>query len=496
MRSALIALLIVVALAAPASAHNHPSGSADRVTPGAVRVEVTDKVSITLFDDRAALKRFTKTYDVPVGSGSGFTVSPDGVVVTATEVVQNSSQDPKVYAANKVFAEYFKKDVPGDFSKHTTDGGDLNSRLQACYPPYNDSSTCSSTVTPVIKIFPFTTPAMANGMPATLVKAGSSPSAPAVIKVTKGGESGTLPTVPLATTFGGGVAASDVMAFKGRPSATVSVSLETAHFDPPGSKTLKNEDIAKIQQLLANGGIGGAVIDDNKSEVVAVISGGVNGKPIAFAPAQDIQAALTSAGVSARRGPVDVVFDSALAQYHDRFYSLSIPVLQQVLKLRPDHAVAIDHLRNAQSWKGTDKEAKRPAQGGDESEESGLINTWTLSSAALLVIALGAGVYLIRRPRRADADADSGPTQAFEPAGRTVLDGRFSPASHPQTPPPGVLAAPGVPPPGASYSQGGQVAAARREPSAGDHPEYCTQCGMRRGRAHRFCGFCGHPADA
>jgi hypothetical protein len=485
MRSAVFALLILVALAPPASAHNHPNGSADRVTPGAVRVEVTDKVEITLFDDRAALKRFTRTYDVPVGSGSGFTVSPDGVVVTATEVVRNSSQDPKVYAANKAFAEYFKKKVPDDFSKHTTDGGDLNSRLQACYPPYSSTATCSTTVTPVIKIFPFTTPAMANGLPATLVKAGDSPSAPAVLKVTKGGENNTLPTVPLAASFGGGVAATDVMAFKGRPAPTVTATLETAHFDPPGSKNLKGEDTAKVQQLLGSGGDGGAIIDDGKSEVVALISGGVNGKPIAFATAQDIQAALTSAGVSARRGPVDVVFESALAQYHDRFYSLSIPVLQQVLKLRPDHAVAIEHLRNAESWKGTAKEAKRTVQ-GDNNGKSSLINTWTLSSGMLLVIAIGAGIFLIRRPRQARPD----PAPAFEPAGRTILDGRFGPTSHPQQAPPA-----GAPAPAASFSQGGRLAAARREPGAGDQPEYCTQCGMRRGRAHRFCGFCGHPAD-
>src|SRR5690348_7089862 len=104
MRSALIALLIVVALAPPASAHNHPNGSADRVTPGAVRVEVTNKVDITLFDDRAALKRPHQVFEVPAGSGSGFTVSPDGVVVTATEVMGTGGQDPRVYAANKIFA--------------------------------------------------------------------------------------------------------------------------------------------------------------------------------------------------------------------------------------------------------------------------------------------------------------------------------------------------------------------------------------------------------
>jgi predicted amidophosphoribosyltransferase len=25
--------------------------------------------------------------------------------------------------------------------------------------------------------------------------------------------------------------------------------------------------------------------------------------------------------------------------------------------------------------------------------------------------------------------------------------------------------------------------------------QFCTQCGMRLGHAHRFCGFCGHPVE-
>ncbi|GAB3890889.1 hypothetical protein GCM10027612_35840 [Microbispora bryophytorum subsp. camponoti] len=26
--------------------------------------------------------------------------------------------------------------------------------------------------------------------------------------------------------------------------------------------------------------------------------------------------------------------------------------------------------------------------------------------------------------------------------------------------------------------------------------KFCTQCGMRLGQGHRFCGFCGNPTDS
>ncbi|GAT65071.1 hypothetical protein PS9374_05201 [Planomonospora sphaerica] len=48
---------------------------------------------------------------------------------------------------------------------------------------------------------------------------------------------------------------------------------------------------------------------------------------------------------------------------------------------------------------------------------------------------------------------------------------------------------------------GGDTAAGAGAGAAGTNPgaavqKYCTACGMRLGHAHRFCGFCGHPAEA
>jgi coenzyme F420-reducing hydrogenase alpha subunit len=83
--------------------------------PAPSRVESASHVSITLLDDRSVIQQVSREYDTDLSEGSGFTVAPDGVVVTATQVVQ-AGQDPRIYAANRVFAEYFKVKIPATSS--------------------------------------------------------------------------------------------------------------------------------------------------------------------------------------------------------------------------------------------------------------------------------------------------------------------------------------------------------------------------------------------
>ncbi|MEO3784888.1 zinc-ribbon domain-containing protein [Actinocorallia sp. B10E7] len=475
MPTVLLLLILLLSPVPSARAHEHPGGSVDRAAPGAVRVETSARVEIILLDDRSQIRRFERTYEVGLGSGSGFTVSPEGVVVTSTKVVR-SGLDPAVYAANRIFAEYYEQKIPADFSRHTLGTGDLDFRLRSCYPPEGSNSTCIATVTPVVKVFPFLNPASPEGLPAEILKAGDSPAAPAVLKVTEGG--GTLPTVPLATTFGSQVKAADVLTFKDRPSVNVTATVEIAHFDPPGALTLLKDDREKLLALLEQDGDGAAIVDDTRSEVVGVVTS--SDGTLHVSPAQDVQAVLAEAGVSAHRGPVDVVYETALAHYHDRYYSPAIPVLQQVLKLRPDHAVAIDHLREAQKLKGTPKEARqRTRTEADEKAGFPSFSAWTIGAAVLLVLALGSGVYLLRRPAPAKPAVDAPAAGPSPEAGPTVLD-RGGPR---EEPPPGLPV----------WSADGPVIP--REPEPGERPAYCTHCGVRLGPGHRFCGYCGHPAS-
>ncbi|WP_169978927.1 zinc ribbon domain-containing protein [Microbispora sp. H10836] len=539
------------AFAAP-MLHPHPSGSTDRVTPGGVRVESSSHVRITLLDDRGVIKQMIRDYDVDLAKGSGFTVTPDGVVVTATQVVQ-AADDPRVYAANRVFAEYFKVKIPADFKRHSLDDPDLDRRLKACYPPQQTDSTCIADVTTNVTVHPYLDPPPPGGLPAQILTTGASPAAPAVLKVTKGGEKQTLPTVPLGTVIGGAVESLDVMTLTGRPSAKVAPKLDTAHLDPPGSRTFKERD--KVRKLLDDGAAGAALIDDGKSEVIGFISGGGD-QPMAITPADEIRSALVAAGVTPRRGPVDVVYENALASYHNKLYTGAIPALQQVLNLRPDHVVAADHLRDARAKAGTavdtgNRPVARPAQA--EQPKSGVPPYVWVAGGVVVLALLAGGVVLLRRRSAAGAQDGDGPAgdaylggvhtdpgaaeagavhsgeTSWPPYAVTRVFGaeaaRSPEVMGPAPVPPGpvsagaVSAGPGPadpsPPGGRSYpadlspphghAQPGDPAPPRGPsypPNPSSPPQgqaqlkFCTQCGMRLGQGHRFCGFCGNPVDS
>ncbi|MBP2702576.1 hypothetical protein JOL79_02015 [Microbispora sp. RL4-1S] len=534
--------------------HPHPSGSTDRVTPGAVRVESSSHVSITLLDDRSVIQQVVREYDTDLAEGSGFTVTPDGVVVTATQVVQAAS-DPRIYAANRVFAEYFKVKIPADFKRHTLKDADLDRRLQACYPPQRADSTCISSVTTKVTVYPYLDPPPADGLPAQILTAGTSPAAAAVIKVTRGGEKQTLPTAPLGTSIATTVESLDVMSLPSRPSAKQPPKLDTAHLDPPGSRTFKETERTKLDGILANGGPGAGLIDDGRSEIVGLVSGGGD-VPTTITPADDIRTALVTAGVTPRRGPVDAVFENALASFHNKRYSDAVPVLQQVLNLRPDHAVALDHLRVSRAKAGTAEDAgARPRATGApvaaSSTRSPLV--WVAGGVVVIALAAAVAVPLLRRRRGRGADG-AGPgraeqppveswpphavTQVFQAPGesqRAADEARtpapssssgaaasgaagslgafgspgadsYPPISHPSGPhasgphPSGPH--PSGPHPSGPHASGpasppyGQPRPADLSPPRGQaQMQFCTQCGMRLGQGHRFCGFCGNPAD-
>ncbi|MEV0974165.1 zinc ribbon domain-containing protein [Microtetraspora glauca] len=510
--------------------HPHPSGSTDRVTPGAVRVESTSHVSITLLDDRSVIQQIVREYDTDLADGSGFTVTPDGVVVTATGVVQ-SSRDPRVYAANKVFAEYFKVKIPADFSRHSLDDADLNRRLQACYPPQGPNSTCIATVTTNVTVFPYLDPPLPDGLPAQILTTGTSPAAPAVLKVTKGGEKQTLPTVPMGVSLGQSVVALDVISFAGRPSAKQPAKAETAHLDPPGTRTFKQEDRDKLAKLLKDGASGGALIDDNKSEVVGLLAGD-SSTPLTITPVEEIRTSLVAAGVTPRRGPVDVVYESALASYHNKLYAGAVPVLLQVLNLRPDHAVALDHLKVARSKAGTAEDTGNrpsPSAGPAEKRSSGVSPLLWVGGGAVVVIVIAAVAMpaLLRRRRSGAGQPAPAPDGSWEPgrhedghqeAARqdAVPVSSWPPArtqvfeAHPFDAPSfdvpvAATPAPGTPevPERAQDARPVEVRPLDVRPPGDPSPprgqaqlKFCTQCGMRLGQGHRFCGFCGHPADS
>ncbi|MCW2917370.1 MAG: hypothetical protein JWN52_5438, partial [Actinomycetia bacterium] len=155
--------------------------------------------------------------------------------------------------------------------------------------------------------------------------------------------------------------------------------------------------------------------------------------------------------------------ETALASYHTHRYTDAIPVLRQVLKLRPDNAVAAEHLRTATSRHGTTLDAARPVS------SRGPGAWWWMAGGLLAALVLVAGLVMLARRR------------GIALPGVATLTGARTP--HRRTP-----TARGVP-----------VDSRARDDSLGrttsGSARYCVECGLPLGQGNRFCGNCGHPAD-
>src|SRR5437868_9482810 len=119
------AVALAMVAVRPALAHEHPSGIADLVTPALVRVEAKAVIDITLLDHLAELVHVERTYEVPIGSGTGIVINPEGAIVTLTQIVK-SDKNMVNYAANRIFSEHHKVRVPADFARHSLKNKQLN----------------------------------------------------------------------------------------------------------------------------------------------------------------------------------------------------------------------------------------------------------------------------------------------------------------------------------------------------------------------------------
>ncbi|GGS64043.1 hypothetical protein GCM10010156_23890 [Planobispora rosea] len=585
-------LALVVAAMPAALAHEHPSGITDLVTPAVVRIEAKAQVDITLLDHIGDLVHVERSYEVPIGTGTGTVVNPEGAIVTLTRVVR-TDRDIEVHAANRIFAEHHKVKIPDDFERHTLTDDTLNRHLQQCYPPKRSTATCIIDVTTEIQVFPNISPADDEGFRAEVVHAGSRPDAPAVLMPVGRADGGAgLPTAPLAAKVpdkeGSPVA---IAGFTGRPSATVKEKVDIAHLraggageggrqfkDPEG----KVDEPPKVGKLIDQGLLGGPVIEDKKGEVIGLlVGGGADGRMIGV---REITKALAEAKVAPRRGPIDAAFEQALIRFHTKYYGDAVPGFQRVLDLYPGHPVAAAHLKESQAKRGTaEDEGTRRAAAPTGDRGAGAPLWPFLAGGGVLVAAVVVGTVLFLR-RRSAADGDvtgergvlgadvtdpgavaagfpgaagtgpggyetgpgygtgpghttgpdassgtgplTGPRKPVPADGpddgndMTVVVGRSypalpvtsSPAGTGQPSPSGQPSSSGQPSASGRPSAPGQPVLVARDPGAGPKDasrpgdaisvggsavqKYCTACGMRLGPAHRFCGYCGHPAEA
>uniref|UniRef100_UPI000DE24C4B tetratricopeptide repeat protein n=1 Tax=Nonomuraea lactucae TaxID=2249762 RepID=UPI000DE24C4B len=355
----IVAALVLPAL--PATAHEHPSGITDLVTPAVVRVEAKAHVEITLLDHVGDLVHVERSYDIPIGVGTGTVVNPEGAIVTLTGVVK-SDQDVAVYAANKIFAEHHDVKVPADFERHSLKDEILDRHLKQCYPPLSSKATCIIDITPDITIYPNVSPADPKGLKADLVKAGPRPDSPAVLMTSSRvvGSVG-LPTAPLADKVPEAEGAPvGVAGFLGRPGPTVANTVEIAHLAKGGGAgengrpfadpNKKVDEPVKLGGLAERGMRGAPVIGDKNGHVIGMLIG--EGKDARMIGVREITGALTKAGVAPRRGAIDSAFEAALTRYHTKYYTEAAPGFQRVLELYPGNVVAAALLKESLAKRG------------------------------------------------------------------------------------------------------------------------------------------------
>ncbi|MFF0306178.1 hypothetical protein ACFYSC_02055 [Streptosporangium sp. NPDC004379] len=520
---------VAVAATAPALAHEHPSGITDLVTPAVVRVEATAHVDVTLLDHIGELVHVERSYEVPIGSGTGTVVTPEGAVVTLTRVVENA-KDVEVYAANKVFADHHKVKIPADFERHHVKNDRLDHHLQECYPPKRPTATCIFDVTTEIRVFPNISPPDRQGFKAEISSTADSPDGPAVLVPTGRADGGTgMPTAPLAAAVpdkdGSPVA---VAGFTGRPAANLPESVDIAHLraggageggrrfkDPEG----KADEPKKLGALIDRGLLGGPVIEDRKGEVVGLLTGG--GDDARMLGVREVTRALAEARVTPRRGPIDAAFEQALTRFHTGYYGDAVPAFQRVLELYPGHTVAAARLKEAQAKRGTaeDKGAAQVRMSPGAEHRGPPLWMFLVAGGVLVVAVLAAALLLWRRGGGTEAPGAAGADAGEE----TEVAGPPTPVPPPfrrsgETADPTVVVSRSFPPLPRTSSRSGDSVLVARDPGAGPAgtgtrstetggeaqeggftgtgpQKYCTACGMRLGPAHRFCGYCGHPCE-
>ncbi|MFD1938098.1 MULTISPECIES: hypothetical protein [Nonomuraea] len=484
----------LVLMSMPAAlAHEHPSGITDLVTPAVTRVEAKALIHITLLDHVGELLHIERSYEVPIGTGTGTVVNPDGTLVTLTQVIR-TDKNLAVYAANRVFADYHKADIPTDFSKHKVDDETLNHHLQLCYDLTSKMSTCIVDIKQDITVFPHIAPADGRGFKAEVVKFGDGPATPAVLRPTSRADGGVgLPTAPLAEKVPDKPGSPTAVAgFLGRPAPNQPIKVDIAHLGPGGAaeggRTFsdpqkKADEPVKLGKLIDQGLLGAPVIGDKDGHVIGLLVGG--GKTAKMIGVREITSALAVAKTPARRGQLDAAFEAALTRFHTKNYTDAAPAFQRVLDLYPGQPVAAAHLKESLAKKGTaaDLGVRKAAP-----PKATTIPLWPFIAGAALVLALTTGLGLLlwrrRRGARDEEDREEMPPQEMNLAARSPDDGAdptvmvrrsqafpMIPTQQPQPQPPQPVL------------------------TAQQQVKFCTSCGMKLGPAHRFCGYCGHPIE-
>jgi hypothetical protein len=480
--AALVGLCLVVLSPAPAQAHKHPT-PVELISPAVVRIQTYGEVSISLIENTVTgryssdTKLVQRTFKPMLSSGSGFVVDPAGAIVTSPAVTGVDLNRAVVFAVNKMFNERYGAGAPMPDDPYTkvaaagSSGDDVEQRRQRCYTPNTTDETggCVVFVTRKVVVLPFVSNQGSFGnLNADVIYPTEGKKADvAILKV----GANSMPAVNLGETITETSAVS-TLGFATTPSNEKSLRVIQGHMPKKGDPTLKNDEyIAQVRSGLRDGLAGGPIVNE-KGQVVGFL---VNDpKTVKITTAEQVQSALAQADIKPKRGPTDAVYENALHNFNNQYYTAAASNLAQVLKLYPGDALAAEKLAIANQRKGTSADKGAGGTSGndtfgfDDAASSGKQDSspnlllWG-GGAAVAVLVVLLVVMLVRGRRKQDDDEEPDEMQgAGQPGYGYYQPGGFAvpgvPGAQPgQQYPPLGSPYPGGPAVPAGYGPGGPV---------------------------------------